>query len=167
MLDAINKFISEYTDDLVIAAYNAELMRDIQYAIFGGVLADENQADVVNGIMKFAAGYPETQYPAEESGSPVFSFKHDLNYIILAIRSQYGINLSHASGVKCHWWEFLLMFHGLCGNHYITKLMEIRGYDGKDNDLRKLARRYAVPDEDIEYPQDVQNALEQHMFGGQ
>ena len=33
------------------------------------------------------------------------------------------------------------------GDHYILRLMEIRGYDGKDSELKRQAQRFALPRE--------------------
>lgn len=125
--------------------HNADLMCQIQYAVFGGVLEDENPADVLQGISEFAQGYPDALPRGGDAKEPTYSFEYDLNYIILAIRNQSGIDLSYRRTEPFHWWEFLLEFSSLCGDHYILRLMEIRGYDGKDSDMRKQRARCALP----------------------
>ena len=77
----------------------------------------------------------------------------DLNYIILAIRNQGGPDLSYRRKASFHWWAFLLEFRALCGEHYIMRLMEIRGYEdtSKQDSKRanrealRLKQRYALP----------------------
>ena len=125
---------------------NERILEGIERMIFGGVLADENAIDVLKAIYKFLGGYPSL--PVEpEGGPPVFSYEYDLNMIILAIRNQSGIDLSY----RCehfHWWEFLLEFQSLCGDHYILNLMEIRGYKGTDKEMLRRRSAYALP---VEY----------------
>lgn len=125
---------------------NEAILENIERMIFGGVLADENAIDVLKGIYEFLGGYPSL--PVEgDGGAPVFSFDYDLNMIVLAIRNQSGIDLSY----RCkhfHWWEFLLEFQSLCGDHFILNLMEIRGYKGTDKDILRQKHRHALP---VEY----------------
>lgn len=125
---------------------NERILEGIERRIFGGVLADENAIDVLKAIVEFLNGYPSL--PIESDGEePVFSFEHDLNWIILAIRNQSGIDLSYRRKEPFHWWEFLLEFQSLCGEHYILKLMEIRGYKGKDKDMLRQKHAHALPRE--------------------
>lgn len=134
------------TTDPDIMDENEVILENIERMIFGGVLADENAIDVLKGIYEFLGGYPSL--PVEsDGGSPVFSFEYDLNMIILAIRNQSGIDLSY----RCkhfHWWEFLLEFQSLAGDHHILNIMEIRGYKGNDKDMLRAKRAHALP---VEY----------------
>jgi hypothetical protein len=130
------------------AQHNAELLCELQVLVFGGVLKDEDPSETVKGIADFARGYPNAPVvPDGKQHDPIYSFEYDLNYIILAIRNQTGIDLSFRRKEPFHWWEFLLEFSSLCGDHYILRLMEIRGYDGKDVDARRQKARYALPRE--------------------
>ena len=92
--------------------------------------------------------YPEAPI-GEGKGNDVqtYSLDWDLNYIIIAIMNQFGIDLTYRRKEPFHWWEFLLFFRALSGNHFILRLMEIRGYDGKDADMKRQAQRYALPRE--------------------
>lgn len=130
------------------AQHNAELLCELQNTVFGGVLEDESPDEVIKAIVEFSQGYPNA--PVQPDGKhhdPTYSFDHDLNYIIIAIRNQSGIDLSYRRKEPFHWWEFLLEFASLCGEHYILRLMEIRGYDGTDPDMRRQKARYALPRE--------------------
>lgn len=129
---------------------NAECLEQIQNLAFGGVLADEETVQVLNALAEFARGYPGEGGSAgssarEEAGPPLYSFRQDLNYILIAIRNQSGLDLSYRRREPFHWWDFLLEFQSLCGEHYILKLMEIRGYLGKDPEMLRLKARYALP----------------------
>ena len=120
----------------------ADVVLEIEERVFGGWLKDESPVEVLKAIGEFAKGYPMA--PVGDTGrgdAPVYSFEYDLNAIIIAIRNQSGIDLSYRRTEPFHWWEFLLEFQTLCGDHYILELMNARGYKGKDKDL--LRRKYA------------------------
>ena len=128
------------------ALHNSDSIAEIERSIFGKVI-DANAGDVLQAIGNFAAGYPEAPIgEGKPSMVQTYSFDWDLNYIIIAIMNQFGIDISY----RCehfHFWLFLLYFRALCGNHYILRLMEIRGYDGKDTEMKRQAQRFAVPRE--------------------
>ena len=108
----------------------ADVVLAIQEKVFGGWLADEDPAEVLKAVAAFSRGYPMA--PIGDTGrsdGPVYSFDYDLNAIIIAIRNQSGIDLSYRRATPFHWWEFLLEFQTLCGNHYILNLMDARGYN--------------------------------------
>ena len=135
------------TQDPEVMDENERILEGIERTIFGGVLADEDAIDVLKAIYEFLGGYPSL--PVEpEGGPPVFSYEYDLNMIILAIRNQSGIDLSYRRTEPFHWWEFLLEFQSLCGDHYILNLMETRGYKGTDKEMLRRKNAYALP---IEY----------------
>lgn len=152
------KEITPETEDPQLQQRNIAALEEMQSIIFGGVLADEDIGDVFEGICTFAAGYPSA--PTNDSaddGIRRFSFDWDLNYIIIAIRNQSGIDLSYRRKEPFHWWEFLLEFNTLCGDHYILNLMEARGYKGNDKDLLKRKRACALP---MEYTAEEQAAID-------
>lgn len=123
-------------------------LEEIETLAFGGVLADEAPEDVVRALAEFMQGYPSAPMRGDgDRGEPTFSFEYDLNAILIAIRNQSGIDLSYRRKEPFHWWEFLLEFQTLCGDHYILNLMEARGYKGKDRELLKRKRACALPHE--------------------
>lgn len=126
----------------------AEQIAELERLVFGGLLVDENPFEVLKAISEFAGGYPSAPVQSAGEGHAAFSFEYDLNEIIIAIRNQSGIVLSYRRTEPFHWWEFLLEFRTLAGEHYITNLMQIRSYEGSDGELRKLRRKYALP---VEY----------------
>lgn len=118
---------------------------ELEAMVFGGVLSEEDPADVLRAISEFAGGYPAAPvrtHPHEQT----VSYDWDLNEIIIAIRDQHGVDLSYRRVEPFHWWEFLLLFRTLAGDHYILNLMEIRGYKGKDPELRRLKLDHALPE---------------------
>lgn len=145
------------------AMRNAETIAKIELAVFGKVI-HESIPDVLEAFSTFATGYPEA--PVGESGRDVqtYSFDWDLNYIILAIQSQYGIDLSYRRTEPFHFWEFLVYFRALCGDHYILRLMEIRGYDGKDPEMKRQAQRYALPSEITAEEQAMFDAFDEMFY---
>ena len=133
------------------ARHNAEVLGRIQTAVFGGVLEDERPEDVLRAVMEFARGYPsmigggETGSGSDEDDEEVLSFDYDINYLVLAIRNQSGIDISYRRTEPFHWWEFLLQVRALCGDHYILRVMETRASDSKDKAVRKAKRRLRLP----------------------
>lgn len=128
---------------------NVDVIKEMQVAIFGHLIPHP-AAEVLSKITDFLQGYPEQCVKDSGTGNgarKTYSFEQDLNYIILAIRNQSGIDLSYKRKTPFHWWEFLLEFRSLCGDHYILRLMEIRGYAGKDPEMIKQAQRYALQEE--------------------
>ncbi|MEG1516425.1 MAG: Gp15 family bacteriophage protein [Clostridia bacterium] len=156
------------------ARHNLDVICGMEALAFGGVLTDENPYEALAAMMAFLHGYPDPPENGEaETKDPVCSFGCDLNYIILAIRSQGGPDLSYARAEPFHWWRFLLEFKALAGEHYILRLMEIRGYEDHSKDDEKkavrealrLKRRYALP---YEMSADEKRAAEafDRMTGG-
>ena len=135
------------------ALSNLRTICDMEALAFGGVLEDEDPYQCLAAMLAFLRGYPEPPIEGTpEEKAPVYSFDYDLNYIVLAIRNQGGPDLSYRRRGPFHWWEFLLEFRSLCGDHYILRLMDIRGYEddaGKDahREAMRLKRRYALPPE--------------------
>lgn len=129
------------------AQATVDALYDLQVLLFGGVLKDENPGDVLRGILDFSKGYPSAPMGSmgDESAQPVISYEYDLNEIILAIRVQYGVDLSYRRTEPFHWWEFLLLFHTLAGPHYILNLTEIRGYKGTDKEMLRRKAACALP----------------------
>lgn len=158
VLELMKRWRSE-ADTPELRQNNAEILTSMQMLIFGGVLADEDPAEVLAAIIVFLRGYPSaTMNSADESGPAVYSFQYDLNEIIIAIRNQSGIDLSYRRKDPFHWWEFLLEFRTLCGEHYILNVMEARGYKGKDAELLKRKRQCALP---VEHTADEQALLDE------
>lgn len=136
---------------------NAEAFEQMQTLVFGGILADEEPQAVVAAMVEFARGYPTA--PMEtDSESPTYSFDYDLNEIVIAIRNQSGIDLSYRRKEPFHWWEFLLEFRTLCGDHYILHLMDARGYKGNDKELRRRKSMCALP---VEHTPEEQAVLDE------
>ena len=129
------------------AKHNIDTIVEIETTVFNKQI-NQPANEVLNAIIKFASGYPAPPVGAG-NGSEVqtYSFEWDLNYIIIAIQTQFNINLTYERTEPFHWWLFLLYFNALAGDHYITRLMEIRGYKGKDKDLKRQAQRFALPRE--------------------
>ena len=143
-------------DDVI---HNMQIIAELEQMVFGRII--EHPADeVLSAINDFCTGYPQAPVGEGKQGPPVYSFDYDLNYIIMAIRNQSGIDLSYRRKEPFHWWEFLLEFHALCGDHYILRLMEIRGYDGKDRDMQRQAQRFALPRENTADDQQALDALD-------
>ena len=136
------------SDDPEQMERNLEIIHEMETLVFGDVLADEGEWDALKAILDFSRGYPSAPIEPERGGAQTYSFEYDLNEIIIAIRNQSGIDLSYRRKEPFHWWEFLLEFRTLCGEHYILNLMEARGYRGNDKDMIRRRQRCALP---VEY----------------
>ena len=122
-----------------------EDLLDVQTLAFGGVLTDESPDDALRAILDFSKGYPSSLGSGSsggDSGEPLISLEHDLNSLVLAIRAQYGVDLSYRRTEPFHWWEFLLLVQNLSGHHHVLDLVEVRAYTGKDRAM--LRRKYAA-----------------------
>lgn len=124
---------------------NYETMCKMEMLAFGGIIPYD-MSFVIGKMIEFSNGYPSTPLNGQPlTNENVFDFYYDINEVIVAIRTQYGIDLSY----KCkhfHWWEFLILFNGLCGEHVVLDLIKKRGYTGKDKDLLNIKYRYMLPD---------------------
>ena len=146
------------------AAHNAEIIVRVEKSVFGRLI-DQPAPEVLAAITQFAGGYPEA--PIGEGKGPTaqtYSFDYDLNHIILAIRVQYGIDIGWRHKEPFHFWEFLALFRSLCGDHYILRLMEIRGYDGKDPELKRQAQRFALPREHTAEDQAILDEFDELFY---
>lgn len=142
-----------------------ETIQKIETDVFGKVI-DAPVADVLAAIREFSMGYPEAPVGRGEGAQvQTYSFDWDLNYIILAIENQFNEDLSYRRKEPFHWWLFLLYFRALSGNHYILQLMEIRGYRGKDAQMRRQARRFALPEENNARDRAGEAALKDIFYG--
>ena len=125
--------------------HNAQVILNIETAVFGKPI-DADVADVLHAISEFARGYPDAPMQGgDPARAQTYSFDYDLNYIALAIQNQFGVDLSYARTEPLHWWLFLAYFRALSGDHYILRLMQIRGYTGDDKEMRRQARMFALP----------------------
>ena len=129
----------------------ANIFEHINELVFNVPSIPEDIEDVLNGIVNFQGGYPEEQSETEstsenQAGNEKFvSFKHDINYIIVAIRNQSGIDLSYRRTEPFHWWEFLLEFNSLEDRHFISKVISIRSYKGENKERLKLKEQFKLP----------------------
>ena len=130
-----------------LEGHNGETLLALEKLVFGGWLT-EKPDQVLDALLAFARGYPDARAGASEGEEePLCSFDHDINEIAIAIRDQHGVDLSWRRTEPLHWWEFLLLFRTLAGEHRILQLMEIRGYRGRDKELLRRKRAAALPRE--------------------
>lgn len=129
----------------------ANIFEHINELVFNVPNIPEDIEAVLDAIVNFQGGYPEEQSETEgtadnQTGNEKFvSFKHDINYIIVAIRNQSGIDLSYRRTEPFHWWEFLLEFNSLEDRHFISKVISIRSYKGEDKERLKLKEQFKLP----------------------
>lgn len=89
----------------------------------------------------------------EENDKPLFSFKHDSDYIFASFMQAYGIDLIEAQD-KLHWRKFNSLLNGLPDNTKFMNVLRIRAWKPSKHDdskhkeeMRKLQNQYALPDD--------------------
>ena len=146
--------------------HNLTTFADMQKLAFNRVIP-EPAMDTLQAMFTFMRGYPRENngYNNEETetGAKTYSFKHDMNLILLAIRNQSGIDLSYRRISPFHWWLFLLEFQSLTSEHLIVNVMAWRGYEGNDKEMIKRRNRVALPKEYTRSELAMQEQL-QDMF---
>lgn len=129
----------------LLQSISSESLENHLAQLYQLIFAEEYPSDVTAAIMaitEFLKGYPEREISGGNS-VPTLSLTEDINEIVLAIRNQSGIDLSY----RCkhyHWWEFLLEVKTLEDRHYISRIQQIRGYDGSDPKLTRMREKYAL-----------------------
>ncbi len=134
--------------------YNMQGAQQVLHGIIKTIFPDainEPYKDIMEAITEFAKGYPGRPIQKQNGGSsgddtPLFSFAYDINYMILAIRNQSGIDLTHRRKEPFHFWDFLLEFQTLEERHLISKIIAYRAYDGTDKELLKKKALFALPE---------------------
>lgn len=84
-------------------------------------------------------------------GTQMFSFEKDAELIFSSFLSQYGINLAQDN---IHWYVFLALLKGLCGENAFSKVLAIRNLDISDIEDEKqkayyteLKQKYSLSEE--------------------
>ena len=135
------------------AAHNLQLIGEMETLAFGAPVAPllkggdaaKKHGEALARIADFYRGYPEAS--TESGGERLYSFDCDLNDILVAMRVQYGVDLSWRRREPFHWWEFLLLFRSLCGDHRFLRTVEARAYRGSDPEMKRRRSRCALPQE--------------------
>lgn len=125
---------------------DADIIEEIELLVFGCVIR-ENAYNVLAAVTEFAAGYPRPKNEratAESTSRRIVDFGIDLNSILIAIRDQSGYDLTQSDELF-HWWRFLVEFENLKADHHISRIMELRAYDGDDRERKKLRDMVALP----------------------
>ena len=71
----------------------------------------------------------------------VIDFEADSSYIFSAFYAQYGIDLSIE---KMHYYKFCALLRGLCGEHILLRIINIRSIDLSEIKDAELRKKYAV-----------------------
>lgn len=151
-------------------AHNAVMLTKISMDIlFGKPMkweTGEQIAEFLQAVSTFASGYPSAPIKPDNRVRPqTFSFEHDINPIVLAFKRYYGEDISYTCE-SYHWWIFLEKFQALCGDDLmILKLMEIRGYTGKDEELKRQASRFAIPHEQTASERLMMSEINDEFYG--
>lgn len=141
------------TGDDIAAKQNFDVIAKIINLVFEDpeqVVLNCSADDILTEVEKFLKGYDhpksESDYTDRIDQKDIVSFEYDLDYIIIAIRNQTGLDLSYKRKESFHWWLFLLEFETLEEQHYISRLMSRRAYSGNDKELIAIRENSKIPE---------------------
>lgn len=107
--------------------------------------------DIAGAIIKMKEFYNGKDDKKQGRGikiAPVFSFSKDADAIFSSFYGQYGINLAEDN---LHWYVFVALLRGLCGDNMFSRVLEIRSLDlsdikddGQRKRLEKLKQKYSL-----------------------
>lgn len=92
------------------------------------------------------------------SKKPVYSYRHDFDYINAGFLQDYRIDLLEVEFL--HWWKFVSLFSALRDDCKIREIMGYRGADmrGMDKEqkrfIKKMQKLYALPDNELTVKED-------------
>ncbi len=108
----------------------------------------EDIAGAIAEMRKFFNGKGDSRRAEERKKAPLFSFDRDADIIFSSFYGQYGINLAEDN---LHWYVFVALLRGLCGDNMFSRVLEIRSLnisDIKDEGQRKrlesLKQKYSL-----------------------
>ncbi|MFK8242811.1 MULTISPECIES: Gp15 family bacteriophage protein [unclassified Facklamia] len=116
------------------------------------------KTDKVKPIEYDLMGNPLPQLKQEEEDDigderPLFSFKHDSDYIYASFMQAYGIDLIDKQD-NLHWRKFNALLNGLPDNTKFMNVLRIRSWKPSKHDdakykeeMRKLQNQYGLPDD--------------------
>jgi hypothetical protein len=89
---------------------------------------DEVPEDIEGAILAMRKFYNSSGEESKNTGrkEPLFSFVKDADLIFSSFYSQYGINLTQDN---LHWYVFLALLRGICGDNVFSRVLEIRSLD--------------------------------------
>lgn len=120
--------ISKYPPDICAALLTPICYIDIP----------KDASDAFEGIISFL-NYDETK--SAKKGIKVIDFDIDSSYIFSAFYAQYGIDLSTE---KIHYYKFCALLSGLCGEHILLKIINIRSMDLSEIKDTETRKKYAA-----------------------
>lgn len=95
-------------------------------------------SDAFEGILSFLNA---DKTEKEDTGKKVIDFDKDSSYIFSAFYAQYGIDLSVEN---MHYYKFRALLSGLCGDHMLLKIINIRSMDLSEIKDTEMRKRYAT-----------------------
>lgn len=96
-------------------------------------------------------GCGKQEQEVKHSKKPIYSYKHDFDYISAGFLQDYKIDLFEVRFL--HWWKFVSLFSALRDDCKIREIMGYRGADtrGMDKEQKKFIREkqklYALPED--------------------
>ncbi|MGJ0843304.1 bacteriophage Gp15 family protein [Clostridium tertium] len=106
-----------------------------------------------------------------KSGTQIYSFEHDDDYIYAAFIDQYNIDLQDIEYL--HWWKFKAMFKSLKEDNEIVKIMGYRSVDlskFKDKEqkvyYKQMKELYKLPDNISNSEKEKLKEIEEALLNG-
>ena len=108
----------------------------------------EDIKGAIASMKEFYNGKEEKLKTNQVKKETLFSFSKDADAIFSSFYSQYGINLAEDD---LHWYVFVALLRGLCGDNMFSRVLEIRSLDlsdikdeGQRKRLEKLKQKYSL-----------------------
>lgn len=107
----------------------------------------------------------------KHSKKPLYSYRHDFDYINAGFLQDYKIDLLEVESL--HWWKFVSLFSALRDDCKIREIMGYRGADTKGMDkeqkkyIKKMQKLYALPDNGLtEEEKELKDKVREALLNG-
>lgn len=132
-------------------------------------IPDDLEAAVEKLVWFYGCGKQDGS--GKKSEKPLYSYKHDFDYINAGFLQDYRIDLFDIEFL--HWWKFVSLFSGLKDDCKIREIIGYRGADtkGMDKERRKFIRQmqklYALPENEMtREEEELQNRIRDALLNG-
>lgn len=150
------------------ACVNAKYYEALSLFYKGNIPGDLGEA-IEKLIWFYGCGKQEKE--TKQSKKPVYSYRHDFDYINAGFLQDYKIDLLEVEFL--HWWKFVSLFSALRDDCKIREIMGYRGADTKDMDkeqkkfVKKMQKLYALPEDGLlKEEKELKDKLREALLNG-